>query len=212
MSLRVIGGEFRGRVLQSVRGFGTRPLLGQVRESVFNILAADIDGAEVWDLFAGTGANGIEALSRGARRVLFVEKQNQALSVLRANLGLLGEAVEGRWHALRTDAWAPPTMTPEGEADEVRPDVVFFDPPYPQVAEDPVRAAYLARQLVDRLAPGGVLAFHFRDGQLDEDDFDSELQIDLRRWGSTAFAFLRASRTDPVPALEDRDVDMSDVP
>ena len=77
---------------------------------------------------------------------------------------------------------------------------------------DPVRAAYLARQLVDRLAPGGVLAFHFRDGQLDEDDFDSELQIDLRRWGSTAFAFLRASRTDPVPALEDRDVDMSDVP
>ncbi|HLU40026.1 MAG TPA: RsmD family RNA methyltransferase, partial [Planctomycetota bacterium] len=86
MSLRVIGGEYRGRVLTTVRGFGTRPLLAQVREAVFNILGQDLTGQEVWDLFAGTGASGIEALSRGARRVAFVEKSNQALQVLRQNL------------------------------------------------------------------------------------------------------------------------------
>ena len=63
MSLKVIGGEFCGRNLQSVKGVGTRPLLGQVREALFNILGPWIEGKEVWDLFAGTGVSGIEALS-----------------------------------------------------------------------------------------------------------------------------------------------------
>ncbi|MHC4078870.1 MAG: RsmD family RNA methyltransferase, partial [Planctomycetota bacterium] len=81
MALKVISGQFRGRNLNSVKGLGTRPLLGQVREALFNILGDSVSGKEVWDLFAGTGATGIEALSRGARRVIFVEKSNQALKV-----------------------------------------------------------------------------------------------------------------------------------
>jgi 16S rRNA (guanine966-N2)-methyltransferase len=190
--LRVIGGEFRGRSLDAVRGFGTRPLLGQVREAVFNILGQDFSDLEVWDLFAGTGASGIEALSRGARRVLFLEKSNQALSVLRRNLDKLGPDAKRRSHVLRMDAWDPPPLVPEGEPAEVAPDVVFLDPPYAQVLDDPVRAAFRARQLVDRLAPDGVLCFHFQEGQLDVDDFDPELGVDLRVWGSTAMAFIRA--------------------
>ena len=70
MSLKVIAGIYGSRVLKSVRGLGTRPLLGQVKESIFNILAEYVADAYVWDLFAGTGATGIEALSRGAERVL----------------------------------------------------------------------------------------------------------------------------------------------
>lgn len=191
VSLRVIGGEHRGRVLRSVRGQGTRPLLGQVREAVFNILADQVVDAEVWDLFAGTGATGIEALSRGARRVLFLEKSHQALVVLRENLEMLGIEVKRRSHVLRMDAWEPPPLTPEGEAQEIPPDIVFLDPPYSLVAEDPARSAYRAKQLYDRLAPGGVLCFHFMEGHLDRDDFDADLDVDLRSWGTTSIAFLR---------------------
>jgi len=191
VSLRVIGGEYRGRQLTTVRGFGTRPLLSQVREAVFNVLGQRLDDLEVWDLFAGTGANGIEALSRGARRVLFLDKANQALQVLRRNLADLGDGALQRSHVLKADAWDPPVLTPAGESAEVPPDLVFFDPPYPMVAEDPVRAAYRAQRLVQRMAPGGVLCFHYRDGLLELDDFDSTLEVDLRVWGTTAFAFLR---------------------
>ena len=191
MSLRVIGGDYRGRVLTTVRGFGTRPLLGQVREAVFNVLGQRLDDMEVWDLFAGTGANGIEALSRGARRVVFLDKANQALNVLRRNLEALGEEAQRRSLVLKADAWDPPVLAPAGEDVEVAPDVIFLDPPYPLVAEDPVRAAYRAQRLVQRLAPGGVLCFHFRDGQFDVDDFDDAFDVDLRAWGTTALAFVR---------------------
>jgi 16S rRNA (guanine966-N2)-methyltransferase len=191
-NLRVIGGSLRGRVLQAVPGRGTRPLLGQVREALFNILgpngAAD---REVWDLFAGTGANGIEALSRGARRVVFVEKGARPLSILRGNLAELGEEIAGRWHVLRADAWDPPAITPEGEEVEVPPDLVFFDPPYADVEEDPTRAAARAERLIQRLAPGGVLCFHFPDGCLDENDFSPAHRVDLRTWGRAAVAIVR---------------------
>ncbi len=192
MSLRVIAGEYGGRVLRSVRGYGTRPLLGQVREALFNILGDWVAGKEVWDLFAGTGATGIEALSRGARRVLFLEKGHQALQVLRANLQMLGDDAKRRSHVLRLDAWEPPILTPEGEETEIKPDLVFLDPPYAAVAEDPVKSAYRAQKLVERLAPGGVLCFHFMVGHLDRDDFDPRLNVEIRSWGSTAIALIDA--------------------
>ena len=191
MSLKVIGGEHRGRVLRSVRCTLTRPLLGQVREALFNILADRVEGARVWDLFAGTGATGIEALSRGASRVLFVEKSNQALAVLRQNLAMLGPGVESRSHVLRLDARDPPPLVLEGEDQEVPPDLVFLDPPYALVAEDPVLAAYRAHRLVGRLAPRGVLCFHFMVGHLDHDDFDPTLHVEVREWGATAVAIIR---------------------
>ncbi len=192
MSLKIIGGAFRGRNLQSVKGLGTRPLLGQVREALFNILGEWVEGKEVWDLFAGTGSSGIEALSRGARRVLFVEKSNQALRALRANLDLFEPDIKACCHVLRTDAWQPMALMPEGEEHEVAPDLIFFDPPYKAVVEDPTRAAYLCQQLVARMAPGGVNVFHFLDGTLDRDDFDQNLNVEIRRWGRSAVALMQA--------------------
>lgn len=205
MSLKVIGGEFRGRNLQSVKGAGTRPLLGQVREALFNILADEVEGKEVWDLFAGTGASGIEALSRGAGRVLFVEKNNQALRVLRANLEALGPEVKARCHVFKTDAWDPIELTPEGEEEEVPPALIFLDPPHKAVTEDPTRAACIAQKLTQRMAPGGVVCFHFLDGNLDEDDFDTDLEVDLRRWGKSAVALLRRPAAIDGHAEDDAD-------
>lgn len=208
MTLRVIAGEYGGRVLKSVRGIGTRPLLGQVREALFNILGPRVEDAVVWDLFAGTGASGIEALSRGARAVTFVEKSNQALAVLRENLRMLGAGATDRSVVIKGDAWSPPTGEGEREGeeedegedeDEAVPDLIFLDPPYAKVSEDPVLCAYRASQLAQQLAPGGSLLFHFPDGLLDADDFDADLQVVLRRWGRTAVAFLAAPDGQPAP-------------
>lgn len=189
MSLKIIGGEFGGRVLRSVRGLGTRPLLGQVREALFNILQEEIPGALVWDLFAGTGASGIEALSRGAARVMFVEKNGRAIAVLRDNLQMLGDDALSRSDLQRGDAWDPPRLSADG-GDEGAPNVVFLDPPYALVAEDPVKSLGRAGKLLQRTAPGGCVVFHFEVGALDADDFDDDVDLDLREWGSTAIALM----------------------
>ncbi len=203
MSLRIIGGEYGGHPLKTVRGLGTRPLLGQVREAVFNILGERVEDAFVWDLFAGTGASGMEALSRGAARVLFVEKNGKVLDVLKSNLRELGEDAEDRGVVVRADAWDPPVMHRslfgagrEDEDDdapsdvEVAPDVIFLDPPYPMVAEDPVKSRARARRLLDRTADRGCVLFHFQRGVLDEDDFDGDLDVDLREWGTSVIAMM----------------------
>lgn len=206
MSLRIIGGEFGGRTLKTVRGLGTRPLLGQVREALFNILGDQIDGAFVWDLFAGTGSSGMESLSRGAARVLFVEKNGKAIDILRNNLRSLGDDAFERGVVVRADAWDPPLMhrplfgaSRDGDGDseggtesdvEVAPDIIFLDPPYAMVAEDPVKSMARARRLLDRTAAKGCVLFHFERGVLDEDDFDTDLDVDLREWGSSVVAML----------------------
>ena len=208
MSIRVIGGEFGGRKLESVPGFGTRPLLGQVREALFNILAPQIEGALIWDLFAGTGASGIEALSRGARAVVFVEKSGRALRVLRANLELVDPEGELAVEVVRGNAWDPPIGEVQAEnasdhpgsdivipdtasPDTASPDIVFFDPPYPDVRLDPTLALARLRALIARCAPGGCVVFHFPDGLLDEDDLGPLGELDLRSWGQAAVAIIR---------------------
>ncbi len=192
MSLKVIAGIYGSRVLRSIRGLGTRPLLGQVKAAIFNVLAESIPDATVWDLFAGTGATGIEALSRGARQVIFVEKNNRVNDVLRGNLAMLGDDAVARGLVVRGDAWEPPAID-----DRVPPDVIFLDPPYALVLEDPVKSVYRARQLVQSLAPRGCVVFHFEAGVLDEDDFDDDLTVDLREWGNSAIAFLWRAGEEP---------------
>lgn len=215
MSLKIIAGSYGGRVLKSVRGLGTRPLLGQVKESIFNILAEYVPGAFVWDLFAGTGATGIEALSRGAERVLFCEKNGKALDILRDNLRMLGEDAVQRAEVMRTDAWDPPVMhrsafgaaregAEEGDA-EVAPDLIFLDPPYSLVEEDPAKSVYRARQLAHRLAPGGCVVFHFPEGILEEDDFDADLDVDLREYGDSGIAFLWRAGDAPARVKKQRE-------
>jgi 16S rRNA (guanine(966)-N(2))-methyltransferase RsmD len=84
--MRVIAGIAKGTRLQAVPGSGTRPISDRVKENLFNVLGDEVDGAHVLDLFAGTGSVGIEALSRGASRAVFVERHSKAISTIRANL------------------------------------------------------------------------------------------------------------------------------
>lgn len=242
MSLKVIAGIYGSRVLQTVRGLGTRPLLGQVKAAVFNILMDQVPGALVWDLFAGTGASGIEALSRGARRAVFVEKNGKAISVLRSNLRMLN--AEDTGVVVRGDAWDPPVLhegvlrgdvridaPPHSDPNEVReappadapppevaasalaevpPDIIFLDPPYALVVEDPVKCLSRARHLMRRLAKGGCLVFHFEAGTLDQDDFDSDMVVDLREWGGSAIAFCWRVGEAPERVLRRRERESAD--
>src|SRR5215475_12725933 len=121
--MRVIAGKFRSRTLTAPRGLDTRPTSDRLRETFFNVLAPRIEGAVFLDLYAGSGANGIEALSRGAERVVFVEKAAPAITTIRANLKALGIG-EG-WQLETRSAVASVKRLVEQEQ---RFDVVFLDP------------------------------------------------------------------------------------
>lgn len=121
--IRVVSGEFGGRKLQVPEGMATRPTTDKVRQAVFNSLdsAGLIDGATIADLFAGSGALGIEALSRGAASCVFVERDRAALKALRANIEVLG--LEDRTTVVTSDvpAWLPAMRGI---------DLALIDPPY----------------------------------------------------------------------------------
>jgi len=134
--MRVIGGEFRSRVLKSVPGLDVRPTPDRLRESLFNILAPQIAGVVFADLHAGSGAVGIEALSRGASRVVFVEQNRAAVNVIRQNLKALD--IESRTQVLQGRA----TALMGG----IRADIVFLDPPYDLAAEYETALAKLGAQ------------------------------------------------------------------
>ena len=125
--MRIVGGEFRGRVLAAPKSNAIRPTTDRTRESLFNILAhahpGVLDATRILDLFAGTGAVGIEALSRGAKSALFVENSVEGRSLLWENIDALG--LHGRARILRRDA------TQLGPASNSEPfQLVFADPPY----------------------------------------------------------------------------------
>ena len=123
--VRIIGGLYRGRKLGTVPGLDVRPTSDRLRETLFNILAPVIEDARFLDLCAGSGAVGIEALSRGAGRATFVEQSKKACAAIRKNLDQLG-ITEGA-HVLNRDAASAIRYLDErGE----RFDVIYFDPPY----------------------------------------------------------------------------------
>jgi len=127
--MRIIAGRFRSRRLNSVRGARIRPTSDRLRETLFNVVASGdpsrLEGSVWIDLFAGTGAVGIEALSRGAAMVYFVERSPAACELIRRNLEPLGLA--GSYHLFERDAIEAIAAL---EGREVKPDFIFLDPPY----------------------------------------------------------------------------------
>ncbi len=118
--MRVIAGEFRSRRLKSLPGLNTRPTPDRLRETLFNVLASSVSDGVFMDIYAGTGAVGIEALSRGARRAIFVEKNRAAVEVIRENLAALG--LESRAEVFTGKAATV--------LERARADIAFLDPPY----------------------------------------------------------------------------------
>lgn len=146
--MRIIAGEWRGRRLQAPPGQSTRPTGDRTRETLFSMLASRLgsfDGLRVADLFAGSGALGLEALSRGAACATFVETDAAALSAIRANIALLGATA--RVEVRATSAALLPPSTPF--------DLILADPPYAPGAGSAVVAAVAA---AGWLQPGGWLA------------------------------------------------------
>lgn len=143
--MRVIAGEWRGRRLVTPTGIVTRPTADRVREALFSMLGAVVEGAAVLDLFAGSGALGLEALSRGAVRATFVDIAPAALEAVRENCARLGAAPE-RCEMREGDAAA---FVCEAISRGEKYDVVFLDPPYAVPL-----GARLASELPELLAPG----------------------------------------------------------
>jgi 16S rRNA (guanine(966)-N(2))-methyltransferase RsmD len=144
--VRVIAGEFKGRRLAVPRWEGVRPTSDKLRETLFNVLARRTPGARVVDGFAGTGAIGIEALSRGASHVTFVERDARALKLIAENLARCGVPAE-RYTIVRADFLR---LRHEGRA--AAADLVLLDPPYDLTEGDAVLAA-----AAEALAPGGLV-------------------------------------------------------
>jgi 16S rRNA (guanine966-N2)-methyltransferase len=173
--MRVVAGAFKGRRLQAPRGSRTRPTADRVREALFSILS-DVNGLRVLDLYAGSGALGIEALSRGAAAATFVERDPRALAALRQNLEAIGSDAEvRRQDALRFLGSTGDTF-----------DLVFVDPPYDS-------AVRLAEPLSERLP--AVLTEGARI--VTESDKRAPLELSLpleleRVYGDTRIAVHRA--------------------
>ena len=186
--MRIIAGALKGRILAPVKG-RTRPTAARVREAVFNILGA-IQEAQVLDLFAGTGALGIEALSRGAARAVFVEDHPEALKALSRNLETLGLQDRSRVLPLPAAA-ALRKLSVRGE----QFGLVFLDPPYGGGAAAATLGALAGSSLL--LPEVWVVAEHSRRETLPESAGILALQT-LRRYGDTRVAIYRATdNSDP---------------
>jgi len=129
--VRIIGGEWRGRRLQFSAQEGLRPTLDRYRETLFNWLMFDVEGARCLDLFAGSGALGLEALSRGAAQVDFVDANTKVCTDLRANLNKLGSDKGRVWHS-NAEAWLRAHRGDLAAGSTGPYDLVFLDPPFHQ--------------------------------------------------------------------------------
>ena len=128
--MRIIAGEFRGRELLGPKSDRTRPITDRAKQSLFDALAVAVDltGATILDCFCGTGSMGLESLSRGAARAIFVEQDRAALAALGGNIDRLG--VRDRCRVLSQNAYRLPMLLQSGEAAPVQLQVAFVDPPY----------------------------------------------------------------------------------
>ncbi len=128
--MRVIAGKARSIPLKCLEGIHTRPTTDRIKETLFNMISAEIPGCRFLDLFSGSGAIGIEALSRGASEAVFVEKNRAAVNVIRDNLSKTGLAADAR--VMNTDCRQAIALL---EKEGLRFDIIFMDPPYDRQLE-----------------------------------------------------------------------------
>lgn len=184
--MRIVAGALRGRPLVAPKGHSTRPTSDRTRQAIFNVLehaewAPELDGARVIDLFAGSGAMGLEALSRGAAWCRFVEQGEAAAAAIAANvasLGLVDRSAIDRRDATRLGARA---------GGEPLADLAFVDPPYGEALGEAALAELLAGGW---LAPSAVVALErgWRDEARDPPGYR---QLDARVWGAARVSFLQ---------------------
>ncbi len=176
-------------MLEAPAGLGTRPTSDRLRETLFNVVAPRLEGARFLDLYAGSGAVGIEAVSRGAANVVLVERAEPALKVLRGNLEKLGLPGGVRVEAVGVGAFLR-RVRPESSL--IRFDVVFLDPPYEAAEEYATAMALLGGAASGLLAEGAVvIAEHRRKDKL-EVEYGTLHRVRVLEQGDTALSFYEA--------------------
>lgn len=181
--MRIIGGSRRGKKLHRPRDLSIRPTADRVRESIFNIIQHRVPGAYVLDLFAGTGAMGLEALSRGAEQTVFIDNHPAALTLIKKNVRAC------RWETrARIIRWDITRELGCIRFPKVLYDLVFIDPPYlknlaPRALEHLDRSLALAKE-------ARVVVEHDRADSIDIDSTAFVLE-DQRAYGKTLVSFLR---------------------
>ncbi|MDP3730210.1 MAG: 16S rRNA (guanine(966)-N(2))-methyltransferase RsmD [Candidatus Omnitrophota bacterium] len=181
--MRIIGGEYKSRSIAMPRGVEIRPTQDKVREALFNILG-DIAGKKVLELFAGSGAFGIEAVSRAAEIVTFVDNNFRCIQTIKSNLRSLG-VPDSRYDVIRADALKFPAKLAQGSE---KYDIIFLDPPY---YGDMAKKCLINIDSYDIVSPVGlVIVEHFK-----KDALGAELErlvfVDERRYGDTVITIYR---------------------
>jgi 16S rRNA (guanine(966)-N(2))-methyltransferase RsmD len=186
--MRVIAGEFRSRPLAAPKGRDTRPTSDRLRETLFNVLAPRIAGSVFLDLYAGSGAVGIEALSRGAAEAIFVESAEPALRTIRANLSSLG--IRGGY-ALEARSVAAALKRLAGSGRAVN--MVFLDPPYADSGEYESTLNLLGGECRTFLAADGVvIAEHIKKMELAE-NYGTLRRYRVLKQGDSVLSFYAVS-------------------
>ncbi len=187
--MRVIAGHYRSRVLAAPRGLDTRPTSDRLRESLFNVLAPRIEGAVFLDLYAGSGAVGIEALSRGASEVVFVENAEPAVKAIRANLAALGIKAGYSLEARGVAAALKRLVAANRVAN-----LVFLDPPYESANEYQAALGLLGGEGLTLLAPDAVVIAEHRKKQDLAESYGGLVRYRVLKQGDAALSFYRAER------------------
>ncbi len=180
--MRIIAGQFRGRPLRAPKGMKTRPTTDRVREALFSILG-NVEGLRVLDCYAGTGALGLEALSRGAAFAIFIESGKEAARVIESNIRTLG--VEARSLILR----CPVERATSALAKQAALDLILADPPWPICHSAAPEVAKLA---LDKLSEQGVMVLGHPTSKPVELEGNLARSFELqqrRRWGDSAMSF-----------------------
>jgi len=183
--MRIIAGTHRSRTLQAPAGLATRPTSDRLRETLFNVLAPRIEGAAFLDLYAGSGAVGIEALSRGAERIDFVERAPTALAVLRGNLAKLGLTAGFRIH----EGSVGPVLRRMKPAAGTAFNLVFLDPPYDAAEEYDATLNMLGGSQAGLLAPAALLIAEHRKKERPEDKYGALERTRILEQGDAALSF-----------------------
>ena len=185
--MRIIAGEFRGRKLLAPEGDTTRPITDRVKQSLFDILTPLLPDARVYDCFAGTGSMGLESLSRGAARATFFEADHPALTRLRKNIDAL--QVKDRCKVVGGDLF----QYLANPASAGRVDIIFLDPPYRFLHQQPADLQRLARNLVaGHLQPAGMIVF--RHDAADSLALPGLAANDQRTYGGMTLEFLQPAQ------------------
>lgn len=182
--LRIISGQFGGRLISADVGRATQPMGDRVRSALFNMI--DVEGKKVLDAYAGTGAVGLEALSRGAEKVDFVEKDRRAQRIIEENIETLGVDDKARLYKMNVRAFDDWFLKQIEEEKREKYDIIFVDPPYHLLPKE-FSTAFMLKNLVKSK---GLMILSY-SGRLPVPTVNGVVVVDNRRYGEATLAVFR---------------------